>query len=34
LDTYLKLDPNGVSSERVRLAREAALKILSASAPN
>lgn len=34
LDTYLKLDPNGVSSERVRQAREAALKILSASAPN
>ena len=34
LDTYLKLDPNGVSSERVRQAREAALKILSAAAPN
>jgi len=34
LDTYLKLDPNGVSSERVRQAREQALKILATSVPN
>jgi tetratricopeptide (TPR) repeat protein len=34
LDTYLKLEPNGASSERARQAREEALKILSASVPN
>jgi tetratricopeptide (TPR) repeat protein len=34
LDTYLKLEPNGASSERVRQAREAALKILAESRPN
>jgi Tfp pilus assembly protein PilF len=34
LDTYLRLEPNGASSERARQAREVALKILSASIPN
>jgi len=34
LDTYLKLEPNGASSERVRQAREVALKILGEHLPN
>lgn len=34
LDTYLKLEPNGAASERVRQAREVALKILAETHPN
>jgi tetratricopeptide (TPR) repeat protein len=34
LDTYLKLEPNGPSSERVRQAREVARKILAEPLPN
>jgi tetratricopeptide (TPR) repeat protein len=34
LDTYLKLEPNGAASERVRRAREMALKVLAESHPN
>jgi tetratricopeptide (TPR) repeat protein len=34
LDAYLKLEPNGPSSERARQAREVALRILAESVPN
>jgi Tfp pilus assembly protein PilF len=34
LDTYLKLEPNGASSERARQAREMALKFLADPLPN
>jgi tetratricopeptide (TPR) repeat protein len=34
LDTYLKLEPNGASSERARQAREVAMKILAETRPN
>ncbi len=34
LETYLKLEPNGAASERVRQAREAALKIMAETHPN
>jgi tetratricopeptide (TPR) repeat protein len=34
LDTYLKLEPNGPASQRVRQAREAVLKILAESHPS
>jgi tetratricopeptide (TPR) repeat protein len=34
LETYLKLEPNGPSSERARQAREMALKILAEPLPN
>jgi tetratricopeptide (TPR) repeat protein len=33
LDTYLKLDPTGPASQRVHQAREAAMRLLSASRP-